>query len=106
MIANTPPPPYYAVIFTSLMAEDDSGYMEMADLMESLAEKQEGYLGIESAKSGLGITVSYWRDLASIKQWHQNTEYLIAQDKGRSQWYQSFKTRVTLVERDYGFERS
>jgi len=104
MIAQTPQPPYYAVIFTSLSSEDTEGYVEMGDLLESLAEKQDGFLGIESARSGIGITVSYWRDLESIRQWKLQVDHLAAQREGRERWYQAYKTRISKVERDYGFE--
>ena len=72
--------------------------------MVELAEQQSGYLGAESAREELGITVSYWRDLESIKQWKSNAEHLEAQKLGRKQWYQSYKTRIAKVERDYSFE--
>ena len=67
-IAKTPKPPYYAVIFTSIQSDDTSGYSEMATKMATLAAQQPGYLGIESAREETGITVSYWRDLESIKR--------------------------------------
>lgn len=105
MIAKTPPPPYYAVIFTSEKEEDDKGYSEMADRMEELAKKQDGFLGMESAKENIGITVSYWKDLESIRKWKMNTEHLGAQQKGRAVWYKNYKTRICLVERDYNFEK-
>lgn len=105
MIANTPNPPYYAVIFSSINLEYSAGYSEMADKMVQLASKQEGYLGIESARNELGITVSYWEDLESIKKWKENAEHTIARERGRHEWYQSFKTRIAKVERDYGFEK-
>lgn len=76
----------------------------MAIRMEELAREQEGFLGIESARSEVGITVSYWKDLESIKRWKQNSEHVVAQRKGRSDWYTSYKTRIAKVERDYGFE--
>lgn len=101
-IATTPMPPYYAVIFTSLRTEGDHGYGEMAAKMVQLASEQPGFIGIESAREEVGITVSYWRDLESIKQWKANTEHLFAQKLGREQWYRSFKTRIAKVERDYG----
>jgi len=101
-IANTPAPPYYAVIFTSLRTTVDHGYAEMAQRMIQLATEQPGFLGIESARSEVGITVSYWQDLASIQQWKTNAEHLVAQKLGREQWYLSFKTRIAKVERDYG----
>ncbi len=105
MIANTPKPPYYAVIFTSLRTEVDEDYKDIADQMVKLAEQQDGYLGIEFARDGVGITVSYWRDLESIKNWKENAEHTLARNKGRSQWYSAFKTRIAKIERDYGFEK-
>jgi len=102
VIANTPPPPYYAVIFTSLRTEGDKGYGQMADHMLELAARQPGFLGVESAREDVGITVSYWADLESIRQWKANVEHQVAQRLGREQWYSAFKTRIAKVERDYG----
>jgi len=103
MIAQTPKPPYYAVIFTSLRTEVDNGYGSTADRMVELAQQQAGYLGHESARNEIGITVSYWSSLEAIKNWKKNTEHLIAQQKGREEWYSNYKTRICLVERDYEF---
>lgn len=106
MIARTPPPPYYAVIFTSLRTDGDNGYGAMADRMVELAAKQPGYLGVESAREGLGITVSYWKDLESIRAWKSHVEHAAAQKAGYSTWYTDYKTRIAKVERDYGLEDS
>lgn len=103
MIANTPTPPYYAVIFTSIRSNIDAGYADMANRMVELASQQPGFLGAESARDGVGITVSYWQDLASIANWKAHAEHVLAQQVGREQWYQAYKTRVALVERDYQF---
>ena len=100
-IASTPKPPYYAVIFTSLRNEDDKGYSEMAEKMINLASQQQGFLGAESARENVGLTISYWSDLDSIKSWRMNTDHLIAQKKGREIWYKEFKVRISKVERDY-----
>jgi heme-degrading monooxygenase HmoA len=105
MIANTPTPPYYAVIFTSLKTTADEGYSEMAERMNELAKQQPGYLGHESARDGLGITVSYWQSLEAIRNWKQVSEHIGAQQKGIKQWYSAYKTRICIVERDYGFEK-
>ncbi len=102
LIANTPTPPYYAVIFTSHRTEGDNGYGEMADQMVELAEQQPGFLGVESAREDVGITVSYWADLESIKNWKAHAEHTEARCLGRKLWYSSFKVRVSKVERDYG----
>lgn len=97
--------PYYAVIFTSSLEENKDGYAEMSEKMVELASQQEGFLGIDSARSEIGITVSYWKDLASIQQWRQNTEHLVAQKLGRKKWYKKFSVRIALVEREYDFEK-
>ncbi len=103
MIANTPTPPYYAVIFTSIRSNIDAGYADMAKRMVELASQQPGFLGAESARDGVGITVSYWQDLASIANWKAHAEHVLAQQVGREQWYQAYKTRIAFVERDYQF---
>ncbi|MCW3086233.1 MAG: hypothetical protein JWP12_3599 [Bacteroidetes bacterium] len=105
LISKTPAPPYYAVIFTSEKMADDNGYSEMSDHMMNLSEQQDGFLGIESVREELGITVSYWRDLESIKKWKMHTDHIQAQQKGRANWYKNYKVRICLVERDYGFEK-
>ncbi len=100
--AQTPAPPYYAVIFSSLRTEDDQGYGVMADKMVELARQQPGFLGVESARDGLGLTVSYWESLEAIKHWKANVEHQAAQRQGREQWYSEFRVRIAKVEREYG----
>ncbi len=102
-IADTPAAPYYAVIFTSTLTDIDEGYAAMAEKMVSLAAEQPGYLGVESAREEVGITVSYWRDLDSIKNWKAVIDHREAQKLGREKWYANYKTRIAKVERDYGF---
>ena len=50
MIAKTPEPPYYAVIFTTIKSDDLTGYDEMNARMFELAQRQKGFLGIESGR--------------------------------------------------------
>ena len=104
MIAATPRPPYYAVIFSSLRTGVDEGYGNAAERMVQLASEQPGYLGMESVRDGLGITVSYWQSLEAIAAWRAQGEHSEARAKGRRDWYAAFKVRICKVERDYGFE--
>ena len=97
--------PYYAVIFTSTQTNNINGYSEMADKMETLAAKQKGFLGIDSARSDVGITVSYWKTLEGIKNWKQQTDHLIAQQKGIKDWYSWYNVRICRVEREYEFNK-
>ncbi|MFN8322516.1 MAG: antibiotic biosynthesis monooxygenase [Chitinophagales bacterium] len=103
MIAPTPSAPYYAVIFTSIRTPGDNGYIVMAEKMHELAKLQPGYLGMESAREEIGITISYWKDLESIRLWKQNADHQLAQQKGKEKWYDQYKIRICQVERDYGF---
>lgn len=97
-------PPYYAVIFSSRRNPTDDGYAQTAERMLELAAAQEGFLGVESARNELGITVSYWRDLEAIRAWKQQSEHLEAQAQGRERWYAAYRIRIARVEREYGFE--
>lgn len=105
MIANTPSPPYYAVIFTSVRTDVMEEYGDTAARMVELAHGQPGFLGIETARNEVGITVSYWESLDAIRAWKQQAEHQIAQQTGRDRWYERYKTRICKVERDYEFDR-
>ena len=98
--------PHYAVIFTSQRTQDDGvAYGNAADRMLELAAAQDGFLGVDSVRdaAGLGITVSYWRDLESIRTWHQVAEHRGVQELGRQQWYAGYTVRICRVERSYDF---
>jgi heme-degrading monooxygenase HmoA len=106
MFAQTPPPPYYAVIFTSQRRDNDpAGYADAAERMLALVATQPGFLGVESVRNadGLGITVSYWESEQAIVAWRDNAEHAAARAKGHSTWYAALTTRVARVERAYGF---
>ncbi len=108
-LAQTPRPPYYAVVFTSQRTDhDDNGYTEMADRMFALAAQQPGYLGVEAVHSedGFRMTVSYWESLDAIRNWREQAEHQIAQSQGRETWYEKYKLRICLVETEYRFERT
>ncbi|MEM7485904.1 MAG: antibiotic biosynthesis monooxygenase [Bacteroidota bacterium] len=97
--------PYYAVIFTSKRTEGNDGYAEMASKMEALARQQPGFLDFESARDGLGITISYWKSLRAIADWKSNIAHQFAQQKGIKDWYSWYKVRICLVEREYDFSK-
>lgn len=100
------PVPYYAVIFTSVRTDADAaGYAAMAARMEALCTGQPGFLGMESARNEIGITVSYWTDLESIARWKRHVDHLEAQNSGRELWYSHYTVRIARVERQYSFER-
>lgn len=104
MIAKNLKPPYYAVIFSSILTDENlEEYGETANKMVTLAKEQPGFLGIESARSEIGITVLYWESEEAIIQWKNNAEHTLVREKGRSTWYKQYSTRICKVEREYGF---
>lgn len=98
---------YYAVIFTSTRTDhDEKGYADMAVKMAELAKTQFGFLGIESARNDIGITVSYWKDMKSINRWKSNIDHKLAQELGKQKWYKSYKVRIAKIEYEYDFDTS
>ena len=71
--------------------------------MENLSKLQPGFIGVESAKEDIGITISYWKTIDAIKNWKANLDHLIAQKRGKDQWYCWYKVRICKVEREYEF---
>lgn len=104
--AKLPPPPYYAVVFSSQRREGDNGYGAMSDRMVELAQQQPGFLGVESTRGedGFGITVAYWESEEAIKAWRLHVEHTAAREQGRAQWYRHFELRIAKVERAYGWD--
>jgi heme-degrading monooxygenase HmoA len=87
-----------------LRTAGDQGYAAMSDRMEKLGAGYDGFLGIDSARGadGKGITVSYWRDEASILAWKRDAEHQKAQRAGKESWYADYEVRIAKVERAYG----
>ena len=98
---TTPCPPYYAVIFTSVRKATDDGYAAAAARMLELASQQPGFLGFETARQEIGISVSYWSSPDAIAAWKAHVEHLETQ-RDADRWYESFRVRVCRVEREYG----
>ena len=107
IIENVPAPSsdgwperYFAVIFTNQRTlSADEMYSLTSDRMVELAQQQPGFLGVESVRGedGIGITVSYWRDRAAIRNWRVNVEHLAAQQMGRQEFYSWYHIRVAEV---------
>lgn len=99
------PLPYYAVIFTSTLHEVDHEYQGLDEILIEEAKKSGGFLGMDSARSGLGISVSYWESLDAIQKWRQHSQHIAAIEKGIAKWYEMYNVRICKVEREYDFHR-
>jgi heme-degrading monooxygenase HmoA len=92
-------PPYYAVIFISTLKQQSDEYQQAATRMVELAQTMPGFLGYQSAREETGITVSFWKDEASIQAWKQQSEHVQTQQLGREQWYAGYEIHIARVER-------
>lgn len=90
-------PPYFAVIFTTTLSDQQGGYVEMAKKMEELAQEQPGFLGMDSARAEIGITISYWASLDAIDLWRKNAEHSKAKALGKSKWYTAYDLKICKV---------
>ena len=91
------PTPYYAVIFTSVLTENTDGYDQMAKKMMQLVHEQPGFLGVDSARDKIGITISYWTSLEAIDRWRTNVIHQNAKNQGKSKWYRSYELKICQV---------
>jgi heme-degrading monooxygenase HmoA len=104
-IAKKMKPPYYAVIFTSILSENSENYNSVAKRMLMLVKNQPGFLGFESAREEIGITISYWESMDAIKEWANNVEHIEAKQKGKKAWYKCYMLRITKVEKEFYFDK-
>ena len=105
--AQTPEPPYYAVIFTSRHnGRDLEAYRAAAETMLAMAVQQPGFLGMESlrAEDGFGVTISYWDSLEAVAEWKAQADHTRVRERGRRDWYDAFRVRVARVERVYDWQ--
>ncbi|KAK9374968.1 uncharacterized protein V1513DRAFT_56430 [Lipomyces chichibuensis] len=100
-------PPYYAVIFTSLLAEHTKEYDETSNETYELAQGQPGFLGVESVRDagGQGATISYWRTEDDVKNFRKIATHRHAQKRGREAFYERYEVRVAKVEKEYAWRR-
>ena len=103
------PERYFSVVFTSQRSlSGDDIYDMTADRMVLLAQRQPGFLGVESVlgDDGIGITVSYWVDRPAIANWRQHAEHLAVQALGRQEFYDWYRIRVAEVLSERSFVAS
>ncbi len=97
--------PYFAVIFTSTHHKLDVEYEGLDDILIEIARESGGFLGMDSARNGLGISVSYWKSQEDILRWKQNSDHRVAMKKGIEKWYDQYNVRICKVEKNYEFKR-
>ncbi|MBY0444836.1 MAG: antibiotic biosynthesis monooxygenase [Burkholderiales bacterium] len=96
-----------AVIFEVWLApEQMTEYLNLAaDLRDELV-LQDGFISIERfssiSEAGKMLSLSFWRDEASVKAWRCSAMHRDAQLLGRKSVFKNYRLRVAKVARDYG----
>ena len=98
----------YAVIFevlpkTELAAQD---YFDLAAELRTELEEIDGFISVERFSSLSDekkfLSISFWRDEKSLKQWREHHQHRQAQQKGRGVIFKDYRIRVAKIIRDYG----
>jgi heme-degrading monooxygenase HmoA len=96
-----------AVIFEVSLAEGkEAEYLDIAMQLRQHLKDIDGFISIERFKSlseeGKILSLSYWKDEASIQNWRNLETHRSAQSKGRSNIFSDYRLRVCEIVRDYG----
>lgn len=81
-------------------------YLDHAERLRPLLESMDGFISVERFQSlsqpGKLVSLSFWRDEASVRAWREHPAHRIAQAAGRSDVFEDYRLRVAEVHRDYG----
>ncbi|NNE99620.1 MAG: antibiotic biosynthesis monooxygenase [Pyrinomonadaceae bacterium] len=96
-----------AVIFEVIPAQGKRDeYLDLAASLKPELSKIEGFISIERFQSLTDpekvLSLSFWKDEASIAEWRNLQRHREAQRKGRSSVFEDYRLRIAGVLRDYG----
>jgi len=95
----------FAVIFKAKPAAQDELYNKTVVRMRELAFDKYGCIDFvtATAEGNQEIAISYWEDEKSIIRWRKDAEHTLAQELGRTQWYDSYSVQVVEIKREYSY---
>ena len=100
-----------AVIFEVEPSRDGHAvYLEHAARLRPMLEQMDGFISVERFQSLTNpqklVSLSFWRDEASVRAWREHVEHRVTQAVGRAGVFDDYRLRVATVVRDYGlYER-
>lgn len=97
------------ILFRSkLTPEAGDDYTSMNTEMERLVRDNPGFIEAKSYKSADGerLTIVWWKDEKSLKEWRNQAEHRVAQATGRKKWYEYYHMEVATVVRTSAFDRA
>lgn len=96
-----------AVIFTSQRTTYTEGYEEFNLELEAIAKELPGFIQQDSSRNedGYGISISYWKDEESAKEFKKVSVHLEAQQAGREHYYKWYDVKICKLIRQYSFQK-
>jgi heme-degrading monooxygenase HmoA len=97
------------ILFRSkLTPEACDDYTSMNTEMERLVRDNPGFIDVKSYTSADGerLTVVWWKDEESLKEWRNQAEHRVAQSTGRKKWYEYYRMEVAKILRTSVFDRA
>jgi heme-degrading monooxygenase HmoA len=96
-----------AVIFEVIIKnEKQEEYLEIAENLKPELSKIRGFISIERFQSISNsekiVSLSFWKDEESVKEWRNLETHRVAQQKGRNSVFDNYRLRIAGVIRDYG----
>jgi heme-degrading monooxygenase HmoA len=94
------------VVFQVTMREGQTkAYLDLAAALREELEGIDGFLSVERFESltspGKLVSISFWRDRASVAAWHEHGRHREAQQRGKAHIIADFRISVAEVVRDY-----
>lgn len=96
-----------AVIFEAFPATGKwDEYLDIAASLRPELSKIAGFVSIERFQSishpEKVLSLSFWKDEESIRQWRNLELHRVAQTQGRNSIFDDYRLRIAQVHRDYG----
>ena len=83
-----------------------SRYLELAMALRPELDRIDGFLAIERfeslAEPGKLLSLSFWRDEATIAAWRNSVSHRATQSEGRQGVFSDYRLRISNIVRDYG----
>ncbi|MCO1332777.1 antibiotic biosynthesis monooxygenase [Microbulbifer sp. OS29] len=80
-------------------------YLSKAAELKEYLNQFDGFISIERFQSlkqpDKILSLSFWRDAASIKAWKNQPQHLEAQELGKNRLFADYRIRIGEIMRDY-----
>ncbi|MGH9577018.1 MAG: antibiotic biosynthesis monooxygenase family protein [Terriglobales bacterium] len=95
------------LFFSRLTDQAGEDYYQMDEELSQLVKDAPGFMGVKSfkAEGGERLTVVWWKDEETLRQWRELPRHRVAQQTGRERWYQHYRMEIARIQRRTAFNR-